>query len=360
MTLEQRKTPGTSGRAKRVEPAAITSLATADPSDISSLIEPYRREVHLHCYRLLGSLHDAEDLVQETMLRAWQHFDTFKGASSLRTWLYTIATNACLEALKKRPPRTLPVAAYSATDPLGPIAPALAEALWLEPFPDSWLAEAADNPEAHYTRHESVSLAFLTVLQLLPPRQRAILILSDVLDWHASEVAHLLEISVSAVNSALHRARVTLEKHYHPDEREMAQVSLTDAATNTLLSRYVQAWETDDVAGLVALLKEDATLSMPPFAAWYRGQEAIRAIFTSKLFGSVVQKKWRLYPTGANAQPAFALYRADEVQGFYRAFGIQVVTLDGSAPAGHIAAVTIFNVPSLVTSFGFPLQLLDK
>ena len=257
MTLEQRKTPGTSGRAKRV--------ATADPSDISSLIEPYRRELHLHCYRLLGSLHDAEDLVQETMLRAWQYFDTFKGASSLRTWLYTIATNACLEALKKRPPRTLPVAAYSATDPLGPIAPALAEALWLEPFPDSWLAEAAANPEAHYTRHESVSLAFLTVLQLLPPRQRAILLLSDVLDWHASEVAHLLEISVSAVNSALHRARVTLAKHYHPDEREMAQVSLTDAATNALLSRYVQAWETDDVAGLVALLKEDATLSMPPF-----------------------------------------------------------------------------------------------
>ncbi len=277
--------------------------------------------------------------------------------TSVITWLYTIATNACLDTLKKRPPRTLPVAAYPATDPLGPIAPALAEALWLEPFPDSWLAEAADNPEAHYTRHESVSLAFLTVLQLLPPRQRAILILSDVLDWHASEVAHLLEISVSAVNSALHRARVTLEKHYHPDEQEMTQVSLTDAATSALLSRYVQAWETDDVAGLVALLKEDATLSMPPFSEWFWGREAIRAIFTSKLFGSVVQKKWRLYPTGANAQPAFALYRADEAQGLYRAFGIQVVTLDGSAPARHIAAVTIFNVPSLVTSFGFPLQL---
>src|SRR5260221_109880 len=219
------------------------------------------------------------------------------------------------------------------------------------------LGEAADNPEAHYTRRESVSLAFLTVLQLLPPRQRAILLLSDVLDWHASEVAHLLEISVSAVNSALHRARVTLEKHYHPDEREMAQVSLTDAATNALLSRYVQAWETDDVAGLVALLKEDATLSMPPFPSWFWGREAIRAILTSKLFGSGVQQKWRLSPTGANAQPAFALYRADESQGFYRALGIQVVTLDGSAPAGPVAAVTIFNVPSLVTSFGFPLQL---
>jgi RNA polymerase sigma-70 factor (ECF subfamily) len=258
---------------------------------------------------------------------------------------------------KKRLPRTLPVAAYPATDPLSPIAPAITEAIWLEPFPDSWLTEVADNPEARYTRRESVSLAFLTVLQLLPPRQRAILLLSDVLDWHASEVAQLLEISVSAVNSALHRARVTLAKHYHPDERERAQLSLLDAETSALLARYVQAWETDDVAGLVALLKEDATFSMPPFAAWYRGQEAIRAIFTSKLFGPGVQKKWRLSPTAANAQPAFALYREDESKGFYRAFGIQVVTLDGSAQAGHIAAVTIFNVPSLFTYFGFPLQL---
>jgi RNA polymerase sigma-70 factor (ECF subfamily) len=357
MKSEQRTTPGTSVRAKRVDPAATTRLEALGSSDISSLIEPYRRELQLHCYRLLGSLHDAEDLVQETMLRAWQRFDTFKGTASLRTWLYTIATNACLDALKKRSPRTLPVAASPATDPLGPIAQPTADALWLEPFPDSWLAEAADNPEAHYTRHESISLAFLTVLQLLPPRQRAILLLLDVLDWRASEVAHLLGISVSAVNSAMHRARVTLAKHYHPDERELAQVSLTDAETSALLSRYVQAWETDDVAGLVALLKEDATFSMPPFSAWFWGREAIRTIFTSKLFGSGVQKQWRLSPTAANAQPAFAIYQADDSKGSYRAFGIQVVTLDGSAPARPIAAVTIFNVPSLVTFFGFPLQL---
>ena len=362
MASEQRKTRNTPGEMKRAAAETSAYLAIADRSDVSALIEPYRRELLLHCYRLLGSLHDAEDLVQETMLRAWQHFDSFKGSSSLRTWLYTIATNACLDALKKRSPRTLPQASFPAADPRSPIAPALAEATWLEPFPDSWLAEAANNPEARYTRRESVSLAFLTVLQLLPPRQRAILILSDVLDWHASEVAHLLEISVSAVNSALHRARVTLAKHYQIDEREMARVDLTDAATSALLARYVQAWETDDVAGLVALLKEDATLSMPPFPAWFCGREAIHAILshlirTSKLFGSGVQKKWRLYPTGANAQPAFVLYRADASAGCYRAFGIQVVTLDRSAPARHIAAVTIFNVPSLVTSFGFPLQL---
>jgi RNA polymerase sigma-70 factor (ECF subfamily) len=357
VTSEQRKTYSTSSGAKRVDPAADTRPATVGSSDRSSLIEPYRRELLLHCYRLLGSLHDAEDLVQETMLRAWQRFDTFKGSSSLRTWLYTIATNACLDALKKRPPRTLPVAAYPAADPLSPIAPAITEAIWLEPFPDSWLSEATDNPEARYILRESVSLAFLTVLQQLPPRQRAILLLSDVLDWRASEIAQLLEISVSAVNSALHRARFTLEKHYPPDERERAQVRVADAATSALLSRYVQAWETDDVVGLVALLKEDATFSMPPFSAWFWGREAIRAIFTSKLFGAGVKKMWRLYPTAANAQPAFAIYRAAESKHSYRAFGIQVVTLDSSATAGKIAVVTIFNVPSLVTYFGFPLQL---
>src|SRR6266567_6355185 len=204
VTSEQRKTQSTSGRAKRVDPAAITRLATADPSDIGSLIEPYRRELHLHCYRLLGSLHDAEDVVQETMLRAWRHFDTFtfKGPGSLRTWLYTIATNASLDALKKRSPRTLPTAAYPVSDPTRPVAPRNTEALWLEPFPDTWLTSAeeqTENPEARYTRSESVSLAFLTALQLFPAHQRAILILSDVLDWRAVEIAHLLEISLSAV-----------------------------------------------------------------------------------------------------------------------------------------------------------------
>ncbi len=170
-----------------------------------------------------------------------------------------------------------------------------------------------------------------------------------MLDWRASEVAQLLEISVSAAKSALHRARVTLAAHYHPDEHPIAQGSLLDAATSMLLARYVQAWETDDVAGLVALLKEDATLSMPP--SWFWGREAIRAILTSTVFGTGVQKKWRLSPTGANAQPAFALYRA---------FGIQVVTFERSVPARHIAEVTIFNLPSLVTSFGFPLNCLGE
>ncbi len=347
------------GKTDRVNEVLITGQAHPGRSESGSLIEPYRHELLLHCYRLLGSLHDAEDAVQDTMLRAWRHFDTFtfKGPGSLRAWLYSIATNTSLDTLKKRSPRMLPTAASPAWNPQRPVAPRSAEALWLEPFPDSWLAEAAENPEARYTQHESVSLAFLTALQLLPPRQRAILLLSDVLDWRAVEIAQLLEISVSAVNSALHRARVTLEKNYHCEQREMAQVHRADAATNTLLARYLQAWETDDVDGLVALLKEDATLSMPPVPSWYQGREAIRTILLAVLFPSGVQNQWRLSPTRANGQPAFVVYRADEATRSYRAFAIQVITLDGSRLPKQVAEVTAFLGPELVTSFGFPLQL---
>ncbi len=253
-----------SGEWKRRSTAG--GVARGDSSaDVSSIIEPYRHELSLHCYRLMGSLQDAEDQVQETMLRAWRHFDTFEGSASLRTWLYTIATHVCLDALKKRRSRTLPTVAYPAADPLGSIAGATAEILWLEPFPDSWMVEAAENPEARYTRLESVSLAFLAVLQLLPPRQRAIVILIDVLDWRANEVAELLGLSVSAVNSALYRGRVTLARHYRSDERrETVRATQADEVTSELLRRYVHAWETDDVDGIVAMLKEDAVLSMPP------------------------------------------------------------------------------------------------
>jgi RNA polymerase sigma-70 factor (ECF subfamily) len=326
------------------------------------LIEPYRQELLLHCYRLQGSLHDAEDAVQETMLRAWRHFGTFteKGPGSLRSWLYTIATNTSLDALKKRSARTLPPAASPAWDPQRPVAPRGTEALWLEPFPDSWLTSSeaqTENPETRYTRHESVSFAFLTALQLLPPRQRAILLLSDVLDWRAVEIAQLLEISVGAVNSALHRARVTLEKNYPDSQREVARAYRPDAATSTLLTRYLQAWETDDVDGLIALLKEDATLSMPPVPSWYQGREAIRTILLAVLFPSGMQNRWRLSPTRANGQPAFAVYRADEATRSYQAFAIQVLMLDESRFPMQVASVTAFLGPELVASFGFPFQI---
>src|SRR5258707_1448397 len=348
------------GKTDRVNEVLNTAQAHPGRSESDSLIEPYRHELLLHCYRLLGSLHDAEDAVQDTMLRAWRHFDTFteKGPGSLRAWLYTIATNTSLDTLKKRSRRTLPTATSPASDPTRPVAPRSAEALWLEPFPDVWLAEATENPEARYSRHESVSLAFLTALQLLPPRQRAILLLSDVLDWRASEIAQLLEISVSAVNSALHRARVTLEKHYSTEKREMAQVCPADAAKNVLLSRYVHAWETDDIAGLMAMLKEDAILSILPIPSWNQGREPIRTILLAVVFRSGLRNRWRLSPTFANGQPAFVVYRADEATQSYRGFALQVVTLDGSRlHQKQVAEVTAFLGPELVTSFGFPLQL---
>ncbi len=306
MTEERPLAATTSSEVSLVEP----SLTTGDPAAFSSLVEPYRRELQLHCYRLLGSLHEAEDLVQETMLRAWQHFGTFKGQASLRTWLYRIATNACLDVLKSRRSRTLPVAVSPAASPFLPLAPAWAESTWLEPFPDSWLAEAMEDPAARYTRRESVSLAFLIVLQLLPPRQRAILLLSDVLDWRASEIASLLSISVSAVKSALHRARVTLAKQYHTHEREKGEGLGADAATQALLERYLHAWETEDVNGLVALMKEDATFTMPPSPSWYRGREAIREVLTAQAFAPLAQNRWHFSPTKANGCPAFSVYHA--------------------------------------------------
>jgi RNA polymerase sigma-70 factor, ECF subfamily len=332
------------------------AVTIGDPAAFSALIEPYRSLLHLHCYRLLGSLQDAEDLVQETMLRAWQHRASFKGQASLRTWLYRIATNACLDVLKRRPRRTLPMTAAPAADPLLPLAPALAEQLWLEPFPDDGLVDSEQEPAARYARRESVSLAFLSVLQLLPPRQRAILLLSDVLDWRAREIALLLSISVSAVTSALHRARATLEKHYAAGVREQRTDGRADAATEALLERYLRAWETEDIAGLVALLKEDATFTMPPSPSWYRGRDAIRAVLGAQAFAPLVENRWQFYPTRANGCPAFAVYRATGSHGVARAFGIQLLTIEAGAADLRIADVTTFLVPSLLSHFGFPYE----
>jgi len=321
------------------------------------LAEPFRREIKLHCYRMLGSLHEAEDLVQETYLRAWRSFDSFEGGS-FRAWLYRIATNACLNAIasRKSMQRWLP-------DQHGPAAvettvggPAT-DVPWLEPYPDSNLegiADHAPNPEARYTSREAVQLAFVATIQQLPPRQRAVLLLCDVLGWAAAEAATLLGGSTASINSALQRARATLARPY-PDDRPPAVVP-PNHAQQKLLGRYLRAWEGNDLDGFVALLKEDATYTMPPWRQWFAGREAIRSFFAR------AWSNWtgfRMLQTAANGQPAFALYAnrigADPTPA---AHSIHVLSLERDI----ISRLTLFVQyadPHLFRAFGLPLVLTD-
>ena len=295
--------------------------------------------------------------MQETLLRAWRRFDTYEGRASIRAWLYKIATNACLDALDKRPRRSLPQSARSPADPREPHTPPLVEPIWIEPLPDDLIANLDDNPEARYTLSESVTLAFLAALQALSPRQRAVLILRDVLDWSASETAGLLNLSVSAVNSALHRARVTMVKKYHGAGGRDAVPAPASERMHSLLDLYLRAWETADVEGLAALLRDDVTFSMPPSPSWYRGRQAVRALLTNAIFGDALfsgaaNMRWRLTSTRANGQPSFGLYLRD-ASGAYRAFGIQVLTFDGD----QIADITTFVNPAHVPRFGLPAEM---
>lgn len=307
-----------------------------DQEQFSQLTEPHRRELQVHCYRILGSLQEAEDLVQETFVRAWRRLDSYRARASFRAWLYKIATNACLDALdQRRSRRLLPMQTHRAADPAAAIEPPLTEIPWLEPFPNEWLADqAASNPEARYSLQESVSLAFLTALQALPPRQRAALILRDVLDWSAREVAELLETTTGAANSALHRARTTLAKHYHAQEAKRPSILDPDEETLQLLDQYVEAWESADIAGLVALLRKDAILAMPPSPSWYRGRDVIRSFAGATLFADEgmfsgpAEGRWKLVRIGANAQPAFALYQRAGA-GKYEFAGIHVLRIEG-------------------------------
>jgi RNA polymerase sigma-70 factor (ECF subfamily) len=315
----------------------------------AELAEPFRRELRLHCYRMLGSLHEAEDLVQETYLRAWRSFDSFEGSGSFRAWLYRIATNACLNALESRKAarRLLPDQQGPSASKMPESGPAT-EIAWLEPYPDSQLDELPDdrpNPEARYVSREAVQLAFVATIQQLPPRQRAALLLCDVLGWAASEAATLLGGSTASINSALQRARETLARRY-PDGRPQA-ASRPDASQQELLGRYLRAWEGHDLDDFVALLKEDATFTMPPWLQWYAGRDAIRAFFDIAWRHC---RGMRLVPTAANGQPAFAVYARTEADPRLAANAIHVLTLEGDA----ISTVTMFLEPKMFEAFGLP------
>jgi RNA polymerase sigma-70 factor, ECF subfamily len=298
---------------------------------------------------MLGSYEDAEDMVQETFLRAWRKRDSFEGRSSFRSWLYRIATNACLDALERRPPRVLPLQVAPAADPRVPALPA-ADLPWLQPYPDRLLEGIAPSdaePAAALVSKETIELAFLVAIQHLTPRQRAVLILRDVLGWPAKQTAVLLDASVDSVHSALRRARTTLKKHLPERRLEWAAASDPSKEERSLLRRYMAAHERGDATALAALLREDARLTMPPTPTWYDGREAVAA-FHAQLFAA--RYEWRFLLTRANRQPAVAVYTRRPEESEYRAAGIDVLRIQD----GLVTQIDAFLLPQLFSAFGLP------
>ncbi|MEV1167798.1 sigma-70 family RNA polymerase sigma factor [Nonomuraea sp. NPDC049784] len=309
--------------------------------------DPMRRELLAHCYRMMGSVHDAEDLVQETYLRAWRAYDGFEGRSSLRTWLYRIATSACLTALDSRSRRPLPTGLGApSTEPTAPLVTDN-EVPWLEPAPDALTGTGGDDPASIVTSRESIRLALIAALQHLPPRQRAVLVLRDVLKWKAAEVAEALETSTAAVNSILQRARAQLNEVQPSIDDPVEPLSAEQRAQ---LERYVAAFENYDVDSLVHLFTKDAIWEMPPFVGWYQGPETI-AELTRTQCPAERAGDLKLVPTAANGQPAFAVYFRED--GVYRQFAIMVLTFSGE----RISHVGMFFEENLFKTFGLPVAL---
>jgi RNA polymerase sigma-70 factor (ECF subfamily) len=337
------------------ELSPLTAALNGDQDAFERLVAPYRRELLVHCYRFLGALEDAEDMLQETLLRAWRGLHSYAGRASFRAWLYKIATNVCLDGLDRRRARALPDTLFPPAAPGSALPAPVLEPVWLEPLPDSALDELlagpAADPEAAYEARESVSLAFLAVLQQLPGRQRAALILRDVLGFSAEETAQMLDLSTAAVNSALQRARATMDRQVErpaappPAEGHMAE----------LLGRYMQAWESADSAGLVRLLRDDVVLTMPPVPLWYRGQAAVHAFLDGFLFMGQAAGRFKLQAARANAGPACVVYER-QTDGRYTPSALQVLTIGAD---GQIATIHDFLTtdPSFFERFGAPASL---
>jgi RNA polymerase sigma-70 factor, ECF subfamily len=326
-----------------------------EESAFAALVERHRGELRVHCYRMLGSFEDSEDLVQETFLRAWRKRASFgsDGRYELRAWLYRIATNACLDVLRSRPPRVLPSQVAPAGDPAAPPSPP-ADLPWLQPYPDRLLepvSPAQDEPGAVVVARETIELAFIAAIQHLPPRQRAVAILRDVLGWSAKDTAALLEVSVAAVNSALQRARATLRDRLGERRTEWAPSLAPSEEDRELLRRYVDAHERADAHALAELLREDARLTMPPHPVWYDGRTAILIASQQGFdpeFGDL-----RSLVAGANMQPAVAHYLRRPGQSEYRPLALDVLRLE----RGRVAEITSFVFPELFPTFGLPPTL---
>ena len=321
-----------------MEAALLDTARAGDETAFARLIEPYRSQLHAHCYRMLGSVHDAEDAMQEVSLRAWRALDRFEGRSSLKSWLYTIATNTCLNQIEKRPKRVLPVDYAPAADPHGGPGEPVVESVWVEPYPDELIGveDGLAGPEARYEQRESVELAFVAALQLLPANQRAVLILREVLGFAAQEVADALDTTVASVNSALQRARKAVEERAPEQSQQATLRELGDERLTEIVDRYVEAWESNDVDTVMELLAEDASFAMPPLASWFGGEKSIRIFLEGwPLSGAW---RWRPLPARANGQPALAFYIWDEGEQAYMPFALNVLTFRGE----KISAVTAF------------------
>jgi RNA polymerase sigma-70 factor (ECF subfamily) len=331
----------------------LEAAQRGDDDAFGRLAGPYRGELHAHCYRMLASAADAEDALQETLLRAWRALPRFEGRSSVRSWLYKIATNTCLRAIERRSRRVLPVDYRPAADPHDGPAEPVTEAVWLEPYPDDrlGLGSGLASPEARYEQRESVELAFIAALQHLPARQRAVLILRDVLGFSARETAAALETTPVSVDSALRRARKTVDQRLPEQSQQVTLRSLSDRALRQVVQRYVTAWERNDVDAVVAMLTEDAKLAMPPVPTWYRGREQVGIFLRSQPLAGT--RRWRLVPVRANGQLAFGAYAWDDKTQTFTPHAVDVLTLRG----GQIQDITAFLTPGAFRGFGLPATL---
>ena len=336
-----------------LEKELLEAACAGDEDAFRRLVEPHRAELHAHCYRMLGSVHDAEDVLQDALLRAWRGLCKFDGRSRLRRWLYRIATNACLDAIARRPKRVLPIDYGPPAEPdSNELGEPLADSMWMEPYPDEivGLEGGFAAPEARYEQREAVELAFVAALQHLPPRQRAVLILREVLGFSAKEVSQSLGTTVASVNSALQRARKGLDERLPEKSQQATMRALGDGRVREIVQAFVDAFERGDVGAIVALLAEDATFAMPPYADWYRGREAVAE---SWLMPAGPPPRLRYVATRANGQPALGTYQFDPERNCFVPIALDVLTLRDR----RIAEVTAFRSPNVFGPFGLPAQL---
>jgi RNA polymerase sigma-70 factor, ECF subfamily len=322
----------------------VASATDGDRAAFAALTERHRRELEVHAYRMLGSLEDAQDAVQDALLRAWRSRTTYDGRSTFRAWLYRITTNACLRMLERRPQRLLPYDAGPAAA-LGALPQPAADLPWLQPYPDRLLDDGPE-PDDLVVERETIELAFLAAIQHLPPRQRAVLILRDALDWSADETAAVLDMSVTAANSALQRARATMQERLPAARLEWTAADAQEAE-RSLLETYLNAWERRDPSQLVALLREDVRMAMPPHPTWYEGRDAVVAFLAERALAPTASAH-RFVPTRANRQPAFGVYRGNGAGAV--AFAINVIGIED----GLITDVHWFLYPELFPAFGLP------